>query len=223
MDNAQLHTAISQPRFSKYYAACGNNRRKALRLYRANILLSQKMYALIGVFEVILRNSIDRHFIHDRGNHWLEDAVQPGGYLDVSPGCEDTFHSIQEALERLGVGYTHDGLITKLSFGFWTYQFAKKQFAASGNSLLDIFPNRPLGVSQKIVFQNLMRINDIRNRIAHYEPICFDKDTGAISTTLASNRYELIRDLLHWLGCNVRNILYGIDGVYQSINIVNDI
>ena len=181
------------------------------------------MYALIGVFEVILRNSIDRHFVVSKGSYWLEDAVQPGGYLDVSPGCEDSFHSAHEALERLGPGYTHDGLITKLSFGFWTYQFAKKQFAASGNSLLDIFPNRPSGVSQKIVFQNLIRINDIRNRIAHYEPICFDKDTGAISTTLASNRYELIRDLLHWLGCNVRNILYGIDGVYKAINIVNGI
>ena len=83
MDNAQLHTAISQPRFSKYYAACGNNRRRALRLYRANILLSQKMYALIGVFEVILRNSIDRYFVLGKGSYWLEDAVQPGGYLDV--------------------------------------------------------------------------------------------------------------------------------------------
>ena len=181
------------------------------------------MYALIGVFEVILRNSIDRHFIGSKGSYWLEDAVQPGGYYDVSAGCEDSFHSIQEALERLGVGYTHDGLITKLSFGFWTYQFAKKQYAASGSTLLGIFPNRPLGVNQKIVFQNLMRINDIRNRIAHYEPICFEKETGAISTTLVLHRYDLIRDLLHWLGCNVRGILYGIDGIYKAINIVNTI
>jgi hypothetical protein len=123
----------------------------------------------------------------------------------------------------LGSGYTHDGLITKLSFGFWTHQFAKKQYAASGNSLLNIFPNRPVGVSQKIVFQDLMRINDIRNRIAHYEPICFDKDTGIVSTTIVLHRYDLIRDLLYWLGCNVRSILYGIDGVSGAINIVNEI
>ena len=92
---------------------------------------------------------------------------------------------------------------------------------ASGNGLLSIFPNRPVGVSQKIVFQDLMRINDIRNRIAHYEPICFDKDAGVISTTQVLHRYDLIRDLLYWLGCNVRSILYGIDGVVGAINIVN--
>lgn len=223
MDNERLHTAISHPRFSRYYVACENNKRRAIRLYRGNILLSQKMYALIGIFEVILRNSIDRHFIRGKGNYWLEEAVQPGGYLDISAGCEDSFHSVQEALGRLGSGYTHDGLITKLSFGFWTHQFAKKQYAASGNSLLNIFPNRPVGVSQKIVFQDLMRINDIRNRIAHYEPICFDKDTGIVSTTIVLHRYDLIRDLLYWLGCNVRSILYGIDGVSGAINIVNEI
>ena len=223
MDNAQLHTAISQPRFSRYYAACHGNTKWALKLYRANILLSQKMHALIGVFEIILRNSIDRHFIACKGSCWLEDAVQPGGYFDVSAGCEDSFHVVQEALQKLGIEYTHDGLITKLSFGFWTYQFAKKQYAAAGNSLLEIFPNRPLGTKQKDIFQNLVRVNDIRNRIAHYEPICFDKDTGAVSTLLVLHRYKLILELLHWLGCNVRKILYGIDGVPKAIAIVNTI
>jgi hypothetical protein len=186
-------------------------------------MLSQKMYALIGMFEIILRNSIDRHFIALKGSSWLENAVQPDGYLDVSEGCEDSFHVVQEALQKLGIEYTHDGLISKLSFGFWTYQFAKKQYAAAGNSLLQIFPNRPFGTKQKEVFQNLIRINDIRNRIAHYEPICFDKDTGAISTALVLNRYKLILELLYWLGCNVKRILYGIDGVPKAIAIVNTI
>lgn len=61
MPNSQFHTAISESRFSRYNSACGNDIRKASKLYRANLLLSQKMYAVIGVFEVILRNSIDRH------------------------------------------------------------------------------------------------------------------------------------------------------------------
>jgi hypothetical protein len=68
-----------------------------------------------------------------------------------------------------------------------------------------------------------MKINDIRNRMAHYEPICFNKVTGGVSTSLTLHRYNMIRDLLHWLGCNVRNILYGIDGVYKAINIVNGV
>jgi hypothetical protein len=219
--NSQFYTAISQPRFLKYYAACGNSRRTALKLYRANIILSQKMYAIIGVFEIILRNSIDRHFAILKGNSWLEDAVQPGGYLDISVGCEESYHSIQESIHKLGLECTHDKLITKLSFGFWAYQFSKKDYAAAGSTLLEIFPNRPFGTNQRAVFKNLVKINEIRNRIAHYEPICFDKNTGIISTAFVSNRYNLVLELLHWLGCNPRRILYGIDSVKSGINAIN--
>jgi len=223
MPNSQFHTAVSEARFSRYLTACGNDKRKALKLYRANIILSQKMYAIIGVFEVILRNSIDRHFAVKKGVNWLTESVQPGGYLDITDGCEDAYHAVQEAIHKLGLTYAHEKLITKLSFGFWTYQFAAKEFAASGSSLLEIFPNRPFGTRQKTVFQNLIKINDIRNRIAHYEPICFDKNTGGISTAFAEKRYQLILELLHWLGCNPKRILYGIDSVPTGINVIKQL
>jgi hypothetical protein len=218
-----VHTAISRPRFSRYCDACRGDERRAIKLYKANIALSQRMYAVVGMFEIILRNSIDRHFIALRGDTWLEDAVQTGGYLNVSPACEDSLHTVQEALQKLGTDYTHDALISKLTFGFWTYQFAKKQFAASGSSLLEIFPRRPIGTNQKTIFQNLIRINDMRNRIAHYEPLCFDKTTGNVSTALVLNRYKLINELLYWLGYNPKRILLGIDGVPQAISLVNAI
>src|SRR5260221_13531250 len=82
MPNSQFYTAISEPRYLRYLTACGS-RERALKLYRANILLSQQLYGVTGVFEVILRNSIDRHMIALKGNKWLEDAVAPGGYLDI--------------------------------------------------------------------------------------------------------------------------------------------
>src|SRR5262245_43271672 len=105
MPNSQFHTAISYPRYFRYLSACGNKCR-ALKLYRANIALSQKMYAVIGVFEVVLRNSIDRHMIAQKGAMWLEDAVNVSGYFDTNPGCEDSFHTVQEAIHSLGINYT---------------------------------------------------------------------------------------------------------------------
>jgi hypothetical protein len=218
MPNSQLYTAVSSPRFNRYLLACSNNRKKAEKLYRLNLRLSQKMYAVIGLFEVILRNSIDRHLNSLKGAFWLEESVMQHGYLDVSPGCEDSFHTIHEAIQKLGIDYSHDKLIAKLTFGFWAYQFSKKEFAAAGSTLLQIFPNRPHGIRQKDVFKNLIRVNDIRNRIAHYEPICFDKSTGAISSVLIQHRYNLIIEMLYWLGCNPRKILYGIDGVQKVIH-----
>ena len=217
MPNSQFHTAISIPRFQRYLQA-GGNRDKALALYRANVALSQQLFGVIGVFEVILRNSIDRHMIAQQGNEWLENAVAPGGYFDISPGCEIPYHSIQEAIHRMGIQYTHDGLITRLTFGFWTYLFSPKEFAAAGSSLLGVFPNRPFGTKQKTIFQNLVKINDLRNRIAHHEPICFEKDT--ISTNQTEKRYHLILESLSWLGCNPQQILSGIDIVHNSLSTI---
>src|SRR5882724_11280298 len=218
MSNYQLHTAISQPRYSRYFLACADNKRKAMMLYRANLKLSRELYGVIGMFEIILRNSIDRHLTTKKGNRWLEEAAEPGGYLDSS-GCEHSFHSIQEAIQSLGILYTHDRLIAELTFGFWRYQFARKEFAASGSTLLEIFPNRPFGTRQKDVFHHLIKINEVRNRIAHYEPICFDGNV--ISTERILRRYNLILALFGWLGCNRNKILYGIDGVLKAINLIN--
>ena len=220
MPNSQFHTAISGPRFGRYLLACGTQDR-ALALYKANIGLSQEMWGVIGVFEVILRNSVDRYMLANKGLTWLEDAVADGGYLDITPGCEDSYHSVQDAIHKLGHNYTHDRLIAKFTFGFWTYQFATKEFAAAGSILLNIFPNRPFGTRQKDVFQQLIKINDIRNRIAHHEPLCFEG--GIISIAKVKRRYDLIIELLQWLGCNPTEILDGIDGVAIEIEKVNAI
>jgi hypothetical protein len=126
-------------------------------------------------------------------------------------GSENSLYSVHDAIHGLGLEYTHDRLIAKLSFRFWRYQFAKKEFAASGSTLLEIFPNRPFGTRQKDVFGHLTKINDVRNRVAHYEPICFDN--LIISTEQVTRRYRLILDLLHCMVCNPTRILYGIDGV----------
>ncbi|HTE33169.1 MAG TPA: TMEM175 family protein [Chryseolinea sp.] len=129
--------------------------------------------------------------------------------------CEDTYHSVQEAIQKLGTDYTHDRLIAKFTFGFWTYQFSKIEFAAAGSILLNVFPNRPFGTNQKTVFKNLFKINDIRNRIAHYEPVCFDGNTISIDRT--ERRYELMLDILTWMGCNPPRLLYGMDGVRKEL------
>lgn len=190
-------------------------------LYRANIDLSLKLYAVIGVFEVILRNSIDRYMITKKGSMWLEDAIAPGGYLAINPGCERSFHSIQEAIQILGSQYCHDKLIANLSFGFWRHQFAGIEYTASKSNLLNIFINRPLGLDQKDIFKQLTQINVIRNRIAHHEPICFNGIL--ISTEIVEDRYRSILELLSWLGCNPSKILYGIDKVPKSISFIKSI
>ncbi|HUB62297.1 MAG TPA: hypothetical protein VL978_16390 [Puia sp.] len=115
----------------KYLSACGNNTRKAMTLYRANIRLSTEIFSILCLFEVALRNATNVHYRGTLGNNWLFDAAQPGGFLHAT-GCEKSLESVEKVIANLGVFYTPDKAIAELTFGFWTYQFASKEFAAAG-------------------------------------------------------------------------------------------
>ena len=215
-----FHTAISESRYFRYLLACGHKKRDARVLYRANIRLSKELYSVIGTFEIVLRNSINRQMISLKGNEWLRESVSPGGFL-TGKDCERSCISVQTVIQALGQTYTNDNAVAKLAFGFWTYMFAAKEFAASGSTLLQIFPFRPLGLNQKEIFKDLVKINAIRNRVAHFEPLCFDGNT--ISTDQIIRRYNLMIDLLKWMNCNPTKLLWGIDRVYMAIAAINNL
>lgn len=65
-----------------------------------------------------------------------------------------------------------------MDFGFWRYLFAQPQFHAGGKILLKVFPAKPTSTpaiqyNHSYVFNQLGQINEVRNRIAHPEPIYF--------------------------------------------------
>ncbi len=206
---------ISSPRMAKYLIVCGNNTRKAMTLYRANIRLSTEVFSILCLFEVALRNRIDRHYRPKLGNNWLFDATQSGTGFLQSVGCEKSLESVEKVITNLGVAYSPDKAVAELTFGFWTYQFASKEFAAAGSSLLNILPGRPFGTNHTKVFKKLTSINRIRNRIAHHEPICFAVP-HAISTQYAEQKHNQIIEVLHWLGINPTAFLFGVDGFLRE-------
>ena len=206
---------ISSKRMAKYLIACGNSTRKAMTLYRANIRLSTEVFSILCLFEIALRNHIDKHYRLKFGNNWLFDATRPGTGFLQSVGCEKSLESVGKVIANLGVTYSPDKAVAELTFGFWTYQFASKEFAAAGSSLLNILPGRPFGTNHTKVFKKLTSINRIRNRIAHHEPICFGVP-NAISTQYAEQKYNQIIEVLHWLGINPTSFLFGVDGFLQE-------
>jgi hypothetical protein len=207
---------ISSPRMAKYLTACGNNTRKAMALYRANIRFSTEVFSILCLFEVALRNQIDRHYRLKLGNNWLFDATPPRvGFLQ-SVGCEKSLESVEKVITNLGPAYSPDKAVAELTFGFWTYQFASKEFAAAGSSLLNILPGRPFGTNHTKVFKKLTSINRIRNRIAHHEPICFGVPPHSISTQYAEQKYNQIIEVLHWLGIRPSSFLFGVDGFLRE-------
>ena len=59
--NSQI--VFSKARVQKYLRACGGDKSKAMRLYRYNARLSQDFYGVLSIFEIVLRNAINNHYL----------------------------------------------------------------------------------------------------------------------------------------------------------------
>ena len=211
--------AISPERMSKYKAACNQDTRRAMTLYRYNLKLSQEMFTLISCFEVTLRNKIDREMRSHHGNDWLRDFILPGGTFDRDPRVQQTQKIIKKAYEELlrSRHYTHTKLLSAMEFGIWKFMFNNVQYRLGGRCLLRIFPNKPTSTATQqydntYVFGILNEINVMRNRIAHHEPICFGTPT-CIDTQKVLDCYAKIMQMFHWMDIDAQKLLYGLDHV----------
>lgn len=226
MNYKDFEKTISAPRMSRYKISCNGNTRKAMTLYRLNLRLSQELFTIVGCFEIALRNAIDHHYSKEHGIDWLKNAAGPTGMFN-SRICGKTPYIIAEAARRL-TNYSHPKLIAEMDFGFWRYLFAKHQFRIAGQSLLKIFPSKPKSSKQhnyndKFIFDELEKINNLRNRIAHHEPVCFELGTAIKNTQYSRDHYQLIIQLFQWMDIDHSSLLYGLDHVIKVCNKINSL
>ena len=227
MKYTEFESIFSADRTHRYLQATNNDKRKAMTLYRWNLHLAQEMFAVINCFEVALRNAIDRHMIQNFGNDWLRDAILPGGIFD-DPSMRETQRIVQKVYNKLLAegNYTHSQLLSNMEFGIWKYMFSAPQFRAAGRTLLSIFPNKPrstpaMQYNNTFVFNELDKINMLRNRIAHHEPICFTTGITHPDTSYVLNKYSKVQTLFLWLGIDCQSLLYGLDHVQQVCDKIN--
>ena len=207
---------MTPARMSRYLTACGNNSRMAMMLYRKNLQLSQEVFTVIGCFEVALRNAIDKHYTATHGADWLRDGAATGGIFDNAQ-CRQTQKAITDALRTLSL-YSHHKVIAELGFGFWRYLFSKQQFNVAGKTLLKVFPLKPsstpsMQYNRVYVFNHLADINNLRNRIAHHEPICFLPGQPVKDTGYVQQHYGQIQQLFRWMGIDEKSLLCDLDHI----------
>ncbi|PLK42082.1 Abi family protein [Emticicia sp. TH156] len=223
----EFEQIMSVARMNRYKLACNNDTKKAMTLYRLNLKLSQELFTIISCFEIALRNSIDKHYTATMGNEWLRKEASSGGRFNSS----NTFRTatiIREAVRKLGTKYTHNKLVAEMDFGFWRFLFAQPQFLAGRQSLLQIFPAKPrstqaIQYNHTYVFNELAKINHLRNRLAHHEPICFSSTPTRIDTTYARQHYALILQLFNWMQINESTLLYGLDHINEVANKIDSL
>lgn len=223
MEYNDFEKALSKPRIGRFLIAAEQDKEKALRLYLQNIELSKTLFGLLSVFEVTIRNYIDKHY-RDKlaDSEWLKNQCGQGGMFSHPSFSKYGFEprtKILTTIAKLGNKYTHDRLVAELSFGFWNYMFAPIQFLIGGQSLHKIYENRPKGTNQKLIFNQLDEIRSLRNRIAHHEPLIFNSK-DQISTGQTEKTYGIILNHTEWLGFEPLKLYHKLDNMYELINML---
>lgn len=92
------------------------------------------------------------------------------------------------------------------------------ELLATGQVLLQVFGQRPRSSRQvqynnTYFFNELDKVNMLRNRIAHHEQICFTHQSLGIDTSYIRNEYSKILTLFQWMDVDPVGFLYGLDHV----------
>ena len=222
MKYKDFEDVISPERMVRYVKACGGNLQKGVTSYRYNLSISSELLKVISCFEVALRNRIDLTMVSYFGNDWLRDSCLSGGIFD-NPRTQRTQRIIIKAYNELHANgaYTPTKLMAEMEFGIWKYMYSGPQYAATGQKLLSVFPNKPrtthaLQIDNKYIFNELDYINKLRNRIAHHEPICFTAGLPVKSISYIQAEYQRILKLFYWMDIDGHGLLYGIDHIYKA-------
>ncbi|WP_280181529.1 hypothetical protein [Nocardia farcinica] len=171
---ADLRRFLSAGRFDRYVQVAGSDV-AGEQLYEWNQLASGAWHETLGSFEIVLRNALDAQLIsyHQRirkGNgDWYADPKMPWG-----TGTR-LAQSIRKARSRATLNKTipevHGKVIAELNFGFWRYTLAGTyQSTLWAQAYRHAFPHlRPR--SRTAVYDPIVELHELRNRVAHHEPI----------------------------------------------------
>ncbi|MBG0831655.1 Abi family protein [Planomonospora sp. ID67723] len=160
---------MSPERLGRYRTAVGGDLRQAIALYEWNATISATFWSTLGHLEVLIRNAM-----HQQLTAWSTASyAQPRWYLD--PGrvfSDQTRREIAKARGRATLNgrrpETIGHVVAELSFGFWRYLLISSYDRSLWPHLRHAWPSRQL---RRDVYDPLAQLHDLRNRIAHHEPI----------------------------------------------------
>ncbi len=168
-----LRASLSDARFARYLADCGGKEVAALKLYHWNAQASQAFYLPLQMWEVALRNRLNRFLIWKYNDKWPYDSRCIRNL--AGPEQRRLEETKQRQAQKRGVDpVPTDALVADLSVGFWSGLLLKSYevpYAWRPNAnLVRIFPHDPK-IGRENASEICERLLVLRNRIAHHEAI----------------------------------------------------
>lgn len=213
-----LVTALSRGRLAPYLTATGGSAEEALRLYRWNVELSGAVHEVLHVFEVVLRNALDRRLRRwnagqqrpdgagAHGEDWLLDPSRLLARL-LGRDLEAAVRRAEVAVRRSalpGRPVAHDDVVAQLSLGTWRYLLPPRnprkepgKHRLWQDALVHAFPCLVRAPHELV--QDVDAVYALRNRVAHLEPLLrpgyVERHVRAVRRVLA----EIEPVAEHWL------------------------
>jgi hypothetical protein len=180
---------LSAPRFATYLSAKAADKEAALNLYQWNLELSAAFFVPLQICEVSVRNSIASAIVKTYGANWPWQRS-----FEISLRDPDTGYSPRRNLVGLRRLPTSGKIVAELGFVFWEKMLTHGHDGAVWNAhFRSAFPNadptKTIQTLRREGQDGLFKIRDLRNRIAHHEPI-FRRNIR--------EEYDRLRMLIAW-------------------------
>lgn len=184
-----LPAVLSPPRFATYLAEKNGDKAAALALYQWNLELSSAFIIPLQICEVSVRNSIVTAIEHTYGANWPWEKG-----FEISLRTSKFGYSPRKNLKSLQKLPTSGKIVAELKFVFWEKMLTAGHDQAIWNRHIQaVFPNTDANKTVQELraegHNDLNKIRDLRNRIAHHEPI-FRRDI--------QEEYDRIRKIIFW-------------------------
>ncbi|EOM77711.1 hypothetical protein DW322_02595 [Rhodococcus rhodnii] len=190
-----LQTLLTRERLAPYVSVAGGDLDLALDLYEWNGRVGAAVFEDFGYLEVLLRNACD-----ERLREWnrRQDTTIPWYLHSVfGPASRLDIDKARHRAVRGGRPELPGRVVAELMFGFWRFLHARSYEASLWTPCLRLAYPHLQPQRRRTVYARLDRLNTLRNRIAHHEPI-HRADVGGTGKTIAELHGELT-EVIEWI------------------------
>ncbi len=166
-----LQSSVSPARLSTYERLAYGNSRRGVALYLWNARAAGAFYFPLQTNEILLRNAISAVLARVYGANWPFSAGFERSLPRKSRGIFNT--ALTDLVGRLGPhGVAVGDVIAALTYGFWVALLtARHDTRLWVPYFRTAFPGAPAQVDREFIYNEANLLRDLRNRIAHHEPI----------------------------------------------------
>lgn len=212
---SRVERHLSPQRLAPFLAASSANQQAAVALYLWNLNMAGATYEALHVFEVATRNAMDAELRlwnatqklpsgANRGDDWLMDPapllVRLVGQVDI-----DTAYSRAKRARNAKGRPGHDDVLAQLSLSTWRFLLPDHDPGRQllwRDALVRAFPHWG-GTSEELT-DAIAGVHDIRNRVAHLEPLLNMKNVRAQFTNMREVLRAIDPAIEQWFVSNQR-------------------